>query len=45
MVLKSKFIQHQMCVINYTVIIGKSKYFVFIEFLKFGLGSKEERSY
>lgn len=44
-VLKSKFLKKKLWVVNYSIIMGIKKYFVFIEFLQFGLKSKEERTY
>jgi hypothetical protein len=45
MVLTSKFLKQKIWIVNYTIIMGISKYFIFVEFLKFGLRTKEERSY
>ena len=45
MVLTSKFLKQKIWIVNYTIIMGIKKYFIFVEFLKFGLRTKEERSY
>lgn len=45
MILTSKFLKQKVWIVNYTLIAGIMKYYVFVEFLKFGLKTKEERSY
>lgn len=44
-ILKSKFLKNKLWLVNYNLFIGSRKYYVFVEFLKFGIKSKEERSY
>lgn len=44
-ILKAKFLKETIWIVNYNLFIGIRKYYVFIEFLKFGMKSKEERSY
>jgi len=44
-ILKSKFLKNKLWIVNYNLFIGTRKYYVFVEFLKFGMKSKEERSF
>lgn len=44
-ILKSKFLKKKIWIVNYNLIVGMHKYYIFIEFLKFGLRTKEERTY
>ncbi len=44
-VLGSKFFMKKIWVVNYSIFVGIRKYYVFIEYLKFGIKTKEERSF
>ena len=44
-ILKSKFLKEKIWIVNYNLFMGLRKYYIFIEFLKFGMKSKEERSF
>ena len=42
-ILKSKFLKEMIWIVNYNLFMGTKKYHVFIEFLQFGMKSKDER--
>ena len=44
MILKSKLLTKLLWVVNYSVFVSKKRYLVFLEFLEFGLKTKEERT-
>lgn len=44
-ILKSKFLRELIWIVNYNLFMGTKKYHVFIEFLRFGMKSKEERCF
>lgn len=44
-ILKAKFLREHIWIVNYNLFMGSKKYHVFIEFLKFGMKSKEERCF
>jgi len=44
-ILKAKFLKEKIWIVNYNLFLGKRKYYIFIEFLKFGMKTKEERSF
>jgi len=44
-ILKAKFLKEKIWIVNYNLFLGKRKYYIFIDFLKFGMKTKEERSF
>lgn len=44
-ILKSKFLKELIWIVNYNLFMGTKKYHVFIEYLKFGMKSKEEKCF
>lgn len=44
-ILKAKFFTKKLWVVNYSIFIAAAKYLVFVEFIEFGIKSKEERTY
>lgn len=44
-ILKAKFFTKKLWVVNYSIFIAAAKYLVFVEFIEFGIKTKEERTY
>lgn len=44
-ILKAKFFTKKLWVVNYSIFVAAAKYLVFVEFIEFGIKTKEERTY
>ena len=44
-ILKAKFFTKKLWVVNYSIFVAAMKYLVFVEFIEFGIKTKEERTY